>query len=288
MARVHIRIVVFLLAAAFLAASVLVAIFMVNKQLLPERQAIKEIAELKAEPPPAPDPGAKDYEAALELVKKGHVDEGRGALLRMLQTYKESARYADAERAVGEINMDQLFSRRPMPGKLDYVVKRGDALAAIARKNRTTIQYMMIVNELDPGVVIQPGDRLVLFPLEFSLEIDFGARRLTLLHKGDFFKNYKVLSYVLPPGFRLPKKLQLVKRSAWVGEESVSWNDARYAESAKWLQCSRGGRSAIVIACGEGEHSQKKRLPHAVFLTDRDMEELHTVLRRGAVVSLQK
>ncbi len=288
MAKAQFKIVVFLLALSFLAATLFLAIYYIKKDYLPERQAIEEIANYYAEPPPPPDPGAKLYDEAMALLKNGEVDAGKATLLRLMAIYEDSARFADARRVVGEINMDQLLSKRPMPGKLDYVVKRGDALAAIARNNHTTLEYIKLINHTD-GVTIHPGDRLVLFPLEFGIEIDLGAKDLGLTHQGKLFKAYPILAYELPPTFRLPVELKASSKTAWIGDETIRPTDERLSDSTKWIQCSRpGSQLGITIAAGDVSDEEKKRLPTGIFVADKDMEELYTIVREGAIVEIKK
>ena len=164
MARVQIRIVAMVLALSFLGASVLVAYRYLKQEWIPEQQVIREIEAHYEEPPAPPDPGIEYYDDALELVRTGRADEAKDLMLQLMDVFEDSNRVALCEEAVGEMNLDALFSRRPMEGKLEYVVKRGDALSAIARKNRTTIAYMRQVNTMR-SLTIHPGDRLVLFPL---------------------------------------------------------------------------------------------------------------------------
>ncbi|CAN5186815.1 hypothetical protein BH23VER1_BH23VER1_36750 [soil metagenome] len=288
MAKAQFKIVIFLLALSFLAASVFVAFYYVEKDYLPEKRAIKEIANYNAEPPPPPDPGAKMFDEAMALLGDGQIDAGRSTLLRLMTIYADSGRYHDARRIVGEINMDQLLSRRPMTGKLDYVVKRGDALAAIARNHRTSLEYIKLVNAID-GIRIHPGDRLVLFPLEFGIEIDLGANELVLTHQEKFFKAYRLQEYELPPTFRLPVQLKVGSKSAWIGEDRIPSTDERLSEAYKWIQCTRPGSAiGMVIAAGDAPEEQKKRLPSGIFVADKDMEELFTVVREGAIVSISK
>ena len=101
--------------------------------------------------------------------------------------------------------MDRLFSRSPMPGKRDYVVKPGDSLIKIEKGSLTTIPFLYSINHLST-TMLQPGDRLVYQPLEFELDLNLGQKTLTVNRKGTadpvsaFFKEYAIARGPTPAG----------------------------------------------------------------------------------------
>lgn len=75
-----------------------------------------------------PDLGKRHFDAAIALLKEGELVSARDRLLYLMQYFPESATYDEARRIVGEVNMDLLLSKIPMPGKVEHKVRRGEAL----------------------------------------------------------------------------------------------------------------------------------------------------------------
>jgi LysM repeat protein len=280
--------VAFLVALAFLGAAVAAAYFLLSKELIPEKLAAEELEQFHADPPPPPDPAARVFAEAQAMIRDGEPLAARGHLLHLVEVYADSPTVPAAKQVIGEINLDQLLSRRPMPGKLDYLVKRGDVLSLIAKNHRTTVAYIQKVSPVGQRV-IQPGDRLVLFPMEFDLTLDLSAATLTIEHKGKFFHQYPVVAGTAPTGLKLPTKLQVSNRTASVDGEQVSELDPRLAAADKWVQCKRPSSNAGLVFASEsapdGEHGP---LPNTVRFPDGAMEELYTVLRPGLVVAVNE
>jgi LysM repeat protein len=285
---VQLRIVALLVALAFLGAAVAAAYFVFSKQLIPEKQAARELEQFHADPPPPPDPAVRVFAEAQAKIRNDDPFAAREDLLHLVEVYADSPTVPAAKQVIGEINLDQLLSRRPMPVKLDYLVKRGDVLSLIAKNHRTTVAYIQKVSPVSQRV-IQPGDRLVLFPMEFDLTLDLAAGTLTLEHKGKFFHAYPVVEGAKPTGLKLPTKLQVSNRSASVAGELVGELDPRLPAADKWVQCKRpGSHAGLVFASESAPDGESGPLPNTVRFPDGAMEELYTILRPGLVVTVNE
>lgn len=284
---VQIRIVALVLALSFLAASILVAYRYLKQEWIPEQQVIREIEEHYEEPPTPPDPGIKYYAEALALVRDGQLAEGKDLMEQLMRVFPDSNRVPYCRQVIGEMNMDRLLSRLPVEGKLEYVVKPGDALSAIAKRNRTTISYMRQVNTMQ-NLMIHPGDRFVLYPLEFDSEIDVEKGELTLLRSGKFFKSYQAEVHGLPEGLSSPRKMMVSGRGAWIDGARIPETDERLLDAHKWVECTRK-RSPIrlVLASASASDELREQFEAGFFFADSDMEEIYTVLRTGLLVSLK-
>ncbi|MCF6312715.1 MAG: LysM peptidoglycan-binding domain-containing protein [Verrucomicrobiales bacterium] len=166
-----------------------------------------------------------------------------------------------------------MISKIPLQGKTEYVVESGDALAAIARRNKTTIDYIMRANGRVTGV-IHPGDRLMVFPLQFEVVIDKSDEMVVLKLKGVFFKEYPVIQFALPPQIKVPVKTEIKDRVAWFGEKRVLFNDKNYLNSKKWLQTNRRG---LIIRAFDG--SDKKEQDFGILVAPEDLEEMFVLFR---------
>ena len=118
------------------------------------------------------DPGEKAFQKAHELLALGKLAEAREKLTAIVNIFPASASAPVARRIVGEMNLDEILSTSHMEGKQIHVVKRGDSFLGIAAQYNTTIDCMMHLNSMMELRRIQPGDELIVMPLDFRLLID--------------------------------------------------------------------------------------------------------------------
>jgi len=318
----RLKILIFVLALAFLAGTFLAAYWFIDNVAKPRLQAEAALERLEEEAAsrPPPDPAASSFEKAIEALEAGEIEVAQDQLARLLKVYPNSPRVPEVRRMLGEINLDRLFSRSPMPGKRDYIVKPGDSLARIERGSLTTIPFLKQLNNLS-GLNLQPGERLVYQPLEFELEVDLTASTVTVRQKAAagldpaFFKEYTLTAAVLPPNFPklLPTRIQ--EKIAQLGDRKLLSSDARYAFATKRLvTASRPGRAGLMFrpesdrtaaqaaatppaspdqpppasTADQPAASRTPPAPIGLFLDDSDIEELATILRIGTPVVIRR
>ncbi len=288
MAQVHIRIVAALIALSVLALTVLGAIYMYRETIQPEKERKAEVKKILEHKGPKIDPGKKIHDQAMDLIRRREMDAARAKLTEIIEVYRDSERYAAARAVLGEMNLDRLFDRKPMPGKLEYTVTARDSLNALAGKFRTTIAYIKRVNNL-LGAVIHPGDRLVLYPLEFEVEVDLENKRLTVLKEARFFKDYTIASHHLPVA-KLSRETTLGETYGWLSDKKVRPDHANFTLAPKWLQTAGRGTRPGVILCPEPPPPAEGAapVPAGIYLSREDMEELSTLLRPGITLRFLK
>ncbi|MES2470349.1 MAG: LysM peptidoglycan-binding domain-containing protein [Verrucomicrobiota bacterium] len=295
MARIYLRILASLFALAVLAGTVLGVYYVYKETYLPEKERTQEVRALLTTTAPKADPGKKQFDHAMELIRQGELEAARRLLTEITEVYQDSDRYQDSRRVLGEMNLDRLFSRIPMPGKLEYTAARGDSLQLIAQRFRTTLSYIKRVNNL-LGHVVHPDDRLIVYPLDLSLQVDLGSKRLTVLKEGRYFKDYAIAGMHLPyPS--LPEQTTVADKPAWIDNKKIQPTDERYPSSRKWLQTvSKPGRPGIVFctplpeaaAAPAAGPAPLSATPAGIYLSGPDIEELSTLIRVGAPVQFLK
>ena len=292
MARVYLRIIAALFALAVLALTVMGAYYAYREAYMPEVAKTRQVRDLLKVTAPKADPGKKRFEVAMELVRRGEFDASRDVLTELLDVYRDSERGPDARRVLGEMNLDRLFSRAPMPGKLEYTALKGDSLGEIAKKFRTTIAYIKRVNNM-LGAVIHPEDRIIVYPLDFSLDVDLDKRVITLLRDGKYVKDYPVAGLHLPyPS--LPRDTTVGDKPAWVDGKKIQPTDDRYTGAKKWLQTAgRSGRPGVVFcepprAVPVTEGAVAEPATPGIYLEPAQLEELCTLVRVGSPLRFLK
>lgn len=297
MARAQFKLLVYLVVLGLTLGSMALAYYIYMKVLSPEERLREELSRIRRAELPKIDPGLKRFDTAAELLKEGRFNEAREALFRIVQQFPDSAAAPEAKRIIGEINMDELFSREPVPGKRDYIVQPGDSLALIATRQNTTMDLLIRLNGL-MGATLHPGDHLTVLPVSFNLVVDVSAKTVTLRRvageKEVFFKEYQATVLRLPGGMKLPAEMEIKGKSAMLDGRAVLSTDPRYAEADKWLPGSRAG---VVLRTPpppepapppgpDGRPAPPPAPPPGIFLSREDLEEMFALVRNGSKLYL--
>lgn len=232
---------------------------------------------------PEIDPGAKVFEKAREMIAIGDLQGARDKLRTVVSIYPRSKAAAEARRIVGEMNLDDLLSTARMANKEVYVVKRGDSYLGIAGRHRTSLDMIMHLNGLMGLDSLQPGDELILMPLELKVLVEPNRGVLSLWEDGKFVREYGLLSVVGAPGGDLKTKIE--GKMGLSGNRRVPPSAPGYRGAAKILTLERV--PAAISALPEGGASEPDSLPQGLYLAPADVEELSLLLRPGNEVEFR-
>lgn len=235
-----VKIIVFFLAVGLAGTMITYAYLSYTRVVNTDNKLTAEIHVMQVNKKELPDPGIKRFEAAVEQIRTGDKDGGRDALYEMLRQFPASKCGPEAKRIIGELNMDTLFSVDENPLKKGYIVQPGDSLGLIARKNQTTIECILRANSM-LSMGLQPGDNLIVLPLEFEMIVDISAKTVTILRNQRFFKEYQTLDVKLPVGMKAPTEITISDKAAWVRGKRVLSTDSEFMSADKWLLCSKPG-----------------------------------------------
>src|SRR5205814_7675705 len=202
---------------------------------------VKQEIEVKKEqrgevtPPPAPDVGLPEFQAAAQLRQEGKLTEARDALIAFIQKYPSGKHLDEARDLLGETNIEILLSRYPSSEKTEYVVKSGDVLAKIARKLQTTPELIMRMNNMS-GTMLHIGEHLLISHPDFAIVIQRKANLVVLLNHGVFFKQYHVREAKLSP--KQPSKIiaKVAETMAWKDGKRVGIGSKEYLASTRWIR----------------------------------------------------
>lgn len=321
-----VKIIVFLLAVGLAGSMITYAYLSYTKVVGADNKLTEEIHVLQTtNKKELPDPGIKRFEAAVEQIRTGDREGGRVALYEVLRQFPASKCVPETKRIIGELNMDALFSMDDNPLKKDYIVQPGDSLGLIARKNQTTIECILRANAM-LSMGLQPGDNLIVLPLEFEMIVDISGKSVTLLKNQVFFKEYPALDIKLPVGMKAPTEINISDKAAWVRGKRVLSTDSEFMSADKWLMCSKPGfniraqpqakavsdtiqvvapakapaspknappkkpepaKPAAMAANDNDDHDATANIPQTgVYLAREDAEELFTIIRTQTPVKV--
>ncbi len=250
-----------------------------------QEMALRAEQHSTATPVPTPDFGAKEYVAAAALKDEGKLLEARTALLAFLQRYPRSGHAGDAMDLLGEINITVLLSRIPTPDKTEYVVKKGDVLARVAQKTKSTTELIMRMNNMD-GTMLRIGERLLISHPEFTLLVQREQHAVILLNKGVFFKRYHIAEEKLPA--RQPPKIttRVAEVMAWKDGKRIGIGSKDYAESTRWVRLGAAGYTLYSIS--DLAHSEKnvEAPPVGLGLAASDLIEMSALVNSKTPVTI--
>ncbi|MEM7700009.1 MAG: hypothetical protein AAF236_16560 [Verrucomicrobiota bacterium] len=229
------------------------------------------------------DVGRRHFTAALALLEEGELISARDRLIYLLTYFPESASTGEARRIVGEINLDLLLSKIPLPEKTTHLVRPGQAMVTIARNYKTTIDYIMRVNG-KTNTLIYAQEELIVHPLtDFRVEIRVADGEVDVLRGDEFFKRYSIVDTHLPPTMRAPISTSISEKVAWFGDRPLNFEDLDYLNATKWI---RTGKIGLFIRMPTENLEEGAKKPYGVMLAKSDIEELFTILRNGSSVRL--
>jgi hypothetical protein len=226
------------------------------------------------------DPSEKAFEKAHELLAVGKLAEAREKLTTIVNVFPTSSSAPVARRIVGEINLDELLTSSHMEGKRTHVVKRGDSFLAIAAQNKTTVDCLMCLNSMMELKGIQPGEELVVLPLNFRLLIEPRRQALSLWDGGRFILEYPIL-HIGAAAAHAPPKNTIGSKAAELEGKRVQPQSKEYRAAAKVIQLAK---SPVQI---RGWSGTGEKPAGGILLASQDMEELCLLTRVGNEVEFR-
>jgi len=237
---------------------------------------------LMGAPTPPPDPTLPELDYCLKLKKEGDWVGAQAALQAFLEQNPHSTKIAEARTALGEVNTDLFFSKRPSPDKEEYVVKPGDALAKIERKLKVNNELLTRCNNLDDPRKLRIGQVLIVSHPQFSLILNRKQKTVTLLNHGKFFKQYAVNSWNAPDAkIAAPTNVKVKEKVSWKDGARVVFGTKEYMGSSHWISFTTSGYTLYTDPAEGGVKTS------GIALGAEDMDDLSTLLAVNLPVTIQ-
>lgn len=256
---------------------------------LKPRKLDAEEKKLVAEtvPTPIPDYSLPAYQKASALVKTGPIDQARASLTEFIASYPESPNLANAKAALGELNANEVFTAAPGPDKVSYTVGKGDALVKIASKVKSNAELIFRANNLET-INLKIGQQLFVPQLQMSLTVNRAAKTVTLYNKGEFFKEYPVISLKIPGSAGPANKTKVSDKYAMLETKRVAFGDKTYAQSDRIVLLGQG-----IVLRGMPESPEVAEgatpppAPPGIVVSRSDIDEIFLLVSRGTEVTIQ-
>jgi LysM repeat protein len=249
-------------------------------QIVRNQSDIEFVKMLDAAELPDVEPGERAFTKAHELIALGELEEAREKLRAIVNLYPTSTSAPVARRIVGEMNLDEVLSSAHMEGKETHVVRRGDSYYAIASKHRTSIDLIMHLNGLMELGNLQPGDELVVLPLNFRLLIEPQRMAVSLWDGGRFLREYPIV-HLESPGAIPSQRTTIEGKIALLDNKRIQPQAKGYRAAKKSIQIAKNP-----LQIRQFEESDDER-PRGIYLRPEDIEELTLLTRAGNEVEIR-
>lgn len=272
---------------------VIVVLFAVNGRkrngVESEQEQAVDVAAPAADDRPAPartEAAPRLLEKAESLLREGDLTRARTACREILGQPGSDAIRKAAEKMLGHIHVELVLSRRRMPEKIDYVVKSGDSLGALARRFGTTIEMIKQANGLQTHR-IRTGAHLRIFTGTFSLWISKTRNEMVLNMNDEFFKRYPVGTgeYGCTPtgSFHITEKI--MDPPWWRPDgKMVPYGDPSNVLGTRWLSLDAPGYG--IHGTWEPATIGKQSSAGCIRLLNKDVEELFAMTPKGTAVTI--
>lgn len=225
------------------------------------------------------DPGEKAFQKAHELLVLGKLGEAREKLTAIVNIFPSSSSAPIARRIVSEMNLDEILSASHAVGKQIHIVKRGDSYLGIAGKYNTTIDSIMHLNAMTELRGIQPGDELVIMPLNFRLLVEPRRKSISLWDGGRFICEYPALSMGTIPA--TTQRGTISSKIAEIDGKRVLPQSKNYRAAKKEIQTTK---PTLHIRAWDGI---SEKPANGILLRLQDMEEITLLTHIGNEVEIR-
>ena len=249
---------------------------------VPQREAQEQAQAAASTSVPTPDPSTPDFEKARMLKRNQNYPEARAALEGFVVRYPDSSHHDEALTMLGDMNLTELFSSQPGPGRTEYIVQRGDVLDRVAHKTQSDPELIYQANSLD-RIMLRIGQKLMIPNVDFSIEIHLNSKRLVLLNHGKFFKVYP-LEDVHPLGKKVAEiKTKVQEKIASQGGRPVVFGSKDFATSLRSLRLA-GQPNYTIYAQPDAADGDSKPASTGLAMNASDVAELHSLVSVGTPV----
>ncbi len=204
-----------------------------------------------------------------------------------LNRYPDISEGAGIQQKTEKINSSLLHGAK-FSGKdtIEYTVQPGDSLFSIARKYKTTVNYIQDLNGLKNDL-IRAGQKLRVNVAEFSIYVDKKENIMILYKNGKPFKTYSIATgknNSTPEGeFEIVDKLI---KPAWTRPDGkvIQPDDPEYELGERWIPISEPGYG--IHGTNNESSIGKQSTLGCVRMYNADVIELYDIVPRGTKVRI--
>ncbi len=235
--------------------------------------------------------GGKEFEEAMDHLREGNLASARKKLSALFFSTQSESEKLMIKTELDKINERLIFSPRVGPGSFVYTVKGGDSLGRIAKEFGTTYELIMRINEKYRST-IRVGEHLKVIKGPFDVLVDKSDFTLTLLHYGDYVKQYRIgtgKNDKTPVGeFEIAEKM---KEPAWYSGDGVyEYGHPKNILGTRWMgfKDKPGLYGFGIHGTADPDSIGKSESNGCVRMRNEEVEEVFTFVTNDTKVVIQE
>ena len=212
-------------------------------------------------------------------------------LQKLADYHKKDSETINLIDKLGEINLENLCSRTPLPFITNHIVKSGEYLSSIAKKNKTSVDSIKKINNLSRDT-IKKGARLRIDKSDYLIKVDISDNILTLFRvfdgKTNFVKYYQVGTGREDNTPRGTFKVNLKqKKPTWYkpGGTPIPFGSKENELGTRWMGIDCAGFG--IHGTWKPESVGKPSSAGCVRMLNKDVEELYDITPFGVPVIIE-
>jgi lipoprotein-anchoring transpeptidase ErfK/SrfK len=204
---------------------------------------------------------------------------------KLVADFFNAREVADWQKKIEEINIKFLFSSEIVPGSVEYQVQPGDSLEKIARDHKTTVEMIRKSNGIEADAIF-PGQKIKVWNSPFSIVVDKSQNTLFLKNNEEIVKTYTVATGAnnsTPVGtFTIIDK---IANPPWYKPgQVVPPGSPENILGTRWLGINKPGYG--IHGTTDPKSLGTQVTAGCVRMSNRDVEELFTIVPKGTEVSI--
>lgn len=225
---------------------------------------------------------AAKYEAQDDKLK------AKQAYDEIKNNYPDYDKIEEIQNKLGQLNLDLIFSKAPMPETVTYEIVPGDSLGKLAKKYNTTSQLIKKANGLKSDV-IRTGEKLRIWTAPFTVLVNKSQNVLFLKSGEEVIKIYHVSTgkdNITPVGaFKIATKIE---KPVWFrnGGAPIPSESPENELGTRWMGFDTDPHYGLHGTI-HPESIGQQMTAGCVRLLNRDVEELFDILPIGTKVIIQ-
>jgi len=236
---------------------------------------------------------AKEFMVSIgnTALSQNKIEEAEDVLQKLADFHGSSPEAKDMLSKLGELNMKRFYSRAEMPFIEYHVVKSGEYLSTIAKKNKTSVGSIKRINGLT-GDTIRKGNKLKIDKSDYLIKIDVSDNVLDLFRifggKTNFVKRYPVGTGKNDNTPRGAYKVNLKeKEPTWYkpGEAPIPYGSKENELGTRWMGIDCPGFG--IHGTWNPESVGRASSAGCIRMLNKDVEELFDITPFGVTVIIK-
>ena len=230
-------------------------------------------------------PSVSFFKQAQQAFLEGSLIKAKGLYKKAMEDTEDVSRLKKIQDRLSEVNIKIAFSPIIDECSTEYIVQPNDALIKIARKFKTTVNFIKRANNLKSDI-IRKGQKLKINTCVFSVVVDKSRNTLFLKRAGEAIKNYVVATGKnnSTPGGKFKIEIKLTNPTWFRTGAVIAPDSPDNILGSRWMGFDLKGYG--IHGTTEPENLGRQITMGCIRMKNEDVEELFDIIPAGTEVTI--